>query len=119
MWIYDATKGTLSRGNLIGLGYSGYGTGRNNSAMEGVPDLGPIPRGEWSIVGPPTNTTEHGPYVLRLEPKPGTSPIGRSGFLIHGDSRTNPGCASHGCIVVSRAVREMVWQSGDRDLGVI
>jgi len=119
MWVYDATKGSLSRGNLIGMGYSGFGPGKNNSAMEGVPDVGPIPRGEWTIVGPPTDTTDHGPYVLGLQPKVGTSTLGRSGFLMHGDSRINPGDASHGCIVMSRAIREMVWQSGDRDLGVI
>jgi hypothetical protein len=119
MWTYDVTRGALMRGNFIAFGYSGFGAGKNNTAMEGVANVGPIPRGEWTIVGPPFDSPDHGPYVLRLEPKPGTSTLGRSGFLLHGDSIPHPGQASHGCIVTGHANREEVWGSGDTDLEVI
>lgn len=87
--------------------------------MQAVHDVGPIPQGEWTIVGPPVNTAGHGPYVLLLEPATATNTFGRSGFLMHGDSIESPGCASHGCVILPRAVREQVWNSGDRDLQVV
>lgn len=119
MWTYKVSLGAMCRGNLIGMGYSGSGVGKNNTAMEGVPFIGPIPRGNWTIEGAPFNTTKHGPYVLRLVPKPGTSTLGREGFLIHGDSISAPGTASEGCIVQGLANRKAIWASGDRDLEVI
>jgi hypothetical protein len=87
--------------------------------MEKVHNLGPIPQGEWTIVGPPINTQEHGPYVLKLEPGAKTTTFGRSGFLMHGDSKKSPGSASQGCVILPRTVREQVWKSGDRDLEVV
>jgi hypothetical protein len=87
--------------------------------MEGIPDVGPIPRGDWKIVGEPFDDPEHGPFCLRLEPQPGTSTLGRSGFLIHGDSIEHPGCASKGCIIQSRSIREQIWLSGDYLVSVI
>jgi hypothetical protein len=87
--------------------------------MESVHDVGPIPRGNWTIVGPPVNTAEHGPYVLMLQPDADTDTFGRSGFLMHGDSKESPGSASHGCVIMPRAVREQVWKSGDRDFEVV
>lgn len=44
---------------------------------------------------------------------------GRTAFLIHGDSRTNPGNASEGCIVLPPAVRIRIAQSGDTTLEVV
>jgi hypothetical protein len=87
--------------------------------METVPNVGPIPRGDWAIAGPPVDTQDHGPYVLKLHPAPSTETHGRSGFLMHGDSKAHPGSASHGCVILPRAAREEVWQSGDRDLQVV
>jgi len=101
------------------MGYSGFGPGKNNSAMESVPDVGPIPRGDWQIVGEPFDDPEHGPFCLRLEPTFGTSPLGRDGFLIHGDSIEHPGEASKGCIIQSRAIRQAIWSSGDKFVEVI
>lgn len=120
MWTYIQSVGILSReGAFLAIGYSGSGEGKNNPALQNVHDLGPIPAGEWEICGPPYDTKEHGPYVLRLEPKPGTETFGRVGFLMHGDSIEAPGTASKGCIVQNRFVRTKVWLSGDRDLRVI
>lgn len=119
-WTYSQKAGELHHdGKTIATGYSGAGLGKNNPGMENVPNVGPIPRGEWNVTGPPVDTPNHGPYVLRLEPKPETETFGRDGFLMHGDSREHPGCASQGCIILPRPVREEVWTSGDRDLEVV
>ncbi len=119
-WQYAQKTGELQQdGRHVATGYSGAGAGKNNPAMEKEPNVGPIPRGDWTIVGPPVNTQDHGPYVLKLEPDAATETFGRAGFLLHGDSRQAPGSASHGCIVMPRTVREQVWNSGDRELEVV
>jgi hypothetical protein len=38
---------------------------------------------------------------------------------MHGDSIKARGCASRGCIILPRSVRELVWQSGDTVLEVV
>jgi len=120
MWTYAQQTGALLQdGQPVATGYSGFDDGKNNPAMQAVHDLGPIPQGEWTIVGPPVNTPDHGPFVLHLQPAPATNTFGRSGFLMHGDSIEAPGCASHGCVIMPRTVREQVWNSGDTDLEVV
>jgi hypothetical protein len=119
-WTYAQKTGELQKdGKPLATGYSGTGTGKNNPEMQTVHNVGPIPEGDWKIVGPPVNTVEHGPFVLKLEPAAETQTFGRGGFLVHGDSKESPGCASHGCVILPRAVRELVWNSGDRDLEVV
>jgi hypothetical protein len=119
-WTYAQKTGELQQdGKPIAAGYSGAGEGKNNPAMQNVPDVGPIPQGEWTIAGPPANTADHGPYVLKLNPTAGTETFGRSGFLMHGDSKEHPGLASHGCVILPRPAREQVWISGDRELEVL
>lgn len=120
MWTYEQKTGVLLRdGQQVATGYSGFDLGKNNPDMQAAPNMGPIPQGEWTITGPPANTPDHGPYVLRLLPAPATQTFTRSGFLMHGDSIESPGCASHGCIIMPRPVREQVWTSGDTDLVVV
>jgi len=121
MWIYSQSSGLLTKDGIhVGYGYSGAEPdGKNNPAMEATPNVGPIPQGDWMISGPPQDTKEHGPYVLKLDPKDGTFTFGRSGFIVHGDSLESPGTASKGCIVANRIVRTRIWQSGDADLQVI
>jgi hypothetical protein len=120
MWTYVQSTGDLQQdGTKIATGYSGFDNGKNNPSMQAVPNVGPIPQGDWTIVGPPANTPDHGPFVLRLEPAARTNTFGRSGFLMHGDSIESPGCASHGCVIMPRPVREQVWNSGDTDLEVV
>jgi hypothetical protein len=120
MWTYIQKSGELFEdGRLLGSGYSGFGEGKNNPALQNVQDVGPIPCGDWEIVGPPFNHEALGPYVLILQPKRGTETFGRSEFRMHGDSIAHPGEASHGCIIQGHFVRVKVWLSGDRDLQVI
>ena len=119
-WTYSQKSGELDQnGKKLATGYSGAGNGKNNPEMQNVHNVGPIPEGDWTISGPPVDTKSHGPYVLRLIPEPETETFGRSGFLMHGDSKEHPGTASEGCIIVPKAVREKVWKSGDRELTVI
>lgn len=119
-WTYAQKTGELQQdGRHVANGYSGTGAGKNNPEMEEVHNVGPIPRGEWKITGPPVNTTAHGPFVLRLEAAPETVTFGRDGFLMHGDSKDAPGTASQGCVILPRTVREQVWNSGDSDLKVV
>jgi len=80
--------------------------------------VGPIPRGMWSI-SDPFDSPDHGPMAMRLEPIAGTLTMGRDGFLMHGDSLTHPGQASHGCIIMPRATRELVAAGTDRTLQVV
>ena len=119
-WSYAQKTGELRQdGEPVATGYSGAGAGKNNPDMERVPNVGPIPQGGWTIAGPPTNTADHGPYVLTLKPEADTRTFGRTGFLMHGDSIESPGCASQGCVIMPRAIREHVWKSGDRELEVV
>ena len=119
-WTYAQKSGELQQeGKPVATGYSGAGRGKNNPEIQNVPNVGPIPQGDWTIAGPPVDTADHGPYVLRLNPAGGTETFGRNGFLMHGDSKEHPGCAAHGCVILPRTVREQVWNSGDRELEVI
>jgi hypothetical protein len=96
MWIYQQQTGELRRfGVLVDVGYSGFGPGKNNPALEAQKDIGPIPRGMYSI-GREFDSSREGPMVMRLTPAPDTNTYGRSGFEIHGDAKEHLGCASHG-----------------------
>lgn len=116
MWQYEQISGKLrdSDGNVVGIGYSGGGDGKNNPLMEHVVDVGPIPAGTYTIEGPPINTKAHGPYVLKLTPDANTTAfiksLGRdpATFLMHGDSIPHPGTASEGCVIQDRMTRERV-----------
>lgn len=118
MWTYRQASGCLDHNGLIvATGYSGSGPGKNNPAQQAVHDVGPIPQGKFTI-GDPYDTDSHGPHVMRLTPDPADEMFGRAGFLIHGDSISHPGTASHGCIILPRDVRNRIADSGDRELTV-
>lgn len=115
-WRYHQASGALEHdGESVAHGYSGKGDGKNNPALESVHNVGPIPRGKYLICAP-HDTRDRGPYVLALDPDPENEMHGRSSFLMHGDSKTSPGEASEGCIIMPRSVREQVWESDDREL---
>lgn len=117
-WEYKQATGAISlNGKNIAFGYSGKSGGKNNPSLEGVPNMGPIPRGRYRI-GPGFNHQSKGPTTMALTPI-GHSALGRSGFLIHGDSRKHPGNASEGCIVVPPEIRTLINQSSDRIIEVV
>jgi hypothetical protein len=118
-WTYSQSTGRLRHnGVLVGRGYSGHGLtaagGRDNPAMQNVPNQGPIPQGQWRI-GPAHRDPHKGPVVMRLTPV-GHSTFGRSGFLIHGNNTANN--ASEGCIILGPALRRQIAHSGDNVLTV-
>lgn len=120
MWTYKQETGEiLHNGVHVAFGYSGHAAGKNNPADQNQRGVGPIPQGDWIISGPPMDTDAHGPFVLHLFPKMGTVTFDRSAFLMHGDSVVHPGQASLGCVIMPRAIREQVWNSGDRELHVV
>jgi hypothetical protein len=112
MWKYYQRTGFLFApdGKCVAYGYSGHAEGKNNPSMQDVHNIGPIPRGFYEI-GEPHDTDTHGPYVLRLTPFPENEMFGRAGFLIHGDSKANPGTASQGCIILPADARHRIWGS--------
>lgn len=119
MWIYEQETGRLLHGDeLVGIGYSGKGLGKNNPVVQTEHNVGPIPTGLWEI-GEPFDSEDHGPHAMHLTPLEGTTTYGRYGFLLHGDSITHPGEASEGCIIQSRTTRNTVSSSGDKLLKVI
>jgi len=124
MWTFNISAGSLSKDGIVidrdvyaGAGPQGF----NNPAYEKTADDGPIPEGFYTICGPPYEDTEHGPYILRLEPDTNNVMFGRVGFLLHGkplppaDIRSG----SKGCICADRVTRTRVYQSGDTRLQVI
>jgi hypothetical protein len=122
MWTFRQSDGFLldPSGKVAGQGYSGHGAGIDDPQDQNVPDVGPIPAGNWTI-GAPIDSPSHGPFAMPLTPLPGTNTFGRTYFFIHGDEVANPGLklASLGCIVLPRLQRQAVWNSGDRQLVVI
>jgi len=120
-WVYRQSTGELLRdGVRVASGYSGAPGWVNNPEAQALKDKGPIPRGRW-LIGARFDGDTHGPACLRLVPASGTETFGRTGFLIHGDSRLHAGehVASHGCIVIGRVTRDSIWFSLDHDLEVI
>ena len=123
MFTYSQATGELFQdGKLIGTGYSGRNIpdgpqGRNNPGLESVRDVGPIPRGLYTI-DDPVSVPNHAFPVFALIPH-GQPPYGRTGFLIHGNNVQND--ASRGCIILDFPARTAVEEAlqNDRELEVI
>jgi hypothetical protein len=124
MWIFNITAHSLFKDAMLldNDVYSGaWPNGFNDPTMQNDPDFGPLPEGFYTILGPPFDDAEHGPYILKLEPDKTNVMYGRSGFLMHGkpepprDIRTG----SKGCLCAGPDTRRRVYQSGDIRLQVI
>lgn len=121
MWTYRQATGELidAFGRHVATGYSGFGPGKNAASWQDHPDVGPIPCGSYTIESPiDLGGGPHGPFVLPLVPDAANRMYGRSGFLIHGDSKTHAGSASHGCMIFDRLTRETIATSNDNRLTV-
>lgn len=119
-WVYEVTTGRMydDSGTLVGVGYSGAPGFKNDASQQAVPDKGPLPSGTYTI-NSPVDTEKHGPFVMWLTPDPKNEMFGRSAFGIHGDSVKAPGTASEGCVILSRDVRQAIWDSNDHTLKVV
>lgn len=121
-WVWKQSTGELfRRGSPVvtpfATGYAGLGAGRNNPELQCAKDIGPLPRG-WYTIGPATS--EPAPVTLPLAPDTANDMCGRTGFLIHADNVQRPGWASNGCIVIlDRTKREQIRDSGVNRLEVI
>lgn len=117
MWIFRIKAGELQHdGAFFATAYSGWddgdgvpeqGEGKNDPTKVTERGIGPLPPGRYRIRGAEKHPTA-GNWVMRLDPLEGTNTFGRSGFLIHGDSRSNPGAGSHGCIVTALQARKVI-----------
>jgi hypothetical protein len=119
-WTFDLKAGAILTPTKFPLGpaYSGHGAGVNNPDLEAVHDVGPIPRGSYSI-GEPFTDPEKGPLVMRLTPLPGTNVFGRDGLLIHGDNQLMNQSASLGCVIAAHFIRQAIATSTDKILNVV
>ena len=98
--IFDVSDGGVERCLYECEGHSGRDRGRDNPEFQHVRGVGPIPVGMWRC-----RLRQHERFrrpAFKLDPMPGTLPLGRSGFWIHG------GTVSHGCILLSLPAREAV-----------
>ena len=118
-WEYSQSSGELRHNDVLvySNGYSGSGHAKNQPDKEQLRDMGPIPRGSWSI-GQPYNSNNVGQFAIPLTPY-GHNAHGRTAFRIHGDSRSNPGNASTGCIILPPDIRRRIVASGDTTLHVV
>jgi hypothetical protein len=117
-WQYSQRTGQLTWNNqTVATGYSGQGIGLNNPETQQMRNVGPIPRGQYRIGAAHAHPTK-GPVTMRLDPV-GHNALGRSHFLIHGDSRQHPGTASEGCIVLNAEARRRISTSNDVMLNVV
>lgn len=122
MWTWEISKGRLltPAGSPFAIGYSGAPDGINDPTKIDMPDVGPIPVGQWNV-GDPIDDAETGPFSLPLTPAEGTDTFGRTAFLIHGDSVLLAGLqkASKGCVILGRFAREAIANSSDHVLDVV
>lgn len=130
-WVYHQGSGQLqhvdSGGNVdytANGGYSGYGPGLNNPAMQGVQaqqhgdPAGPIPQGTYDI-GAAHYSPNTGPGTMNLSPQPGTNTFGRDLFRMHGDNAAHNHTASQGCVIEGPSIRDRVNNSSDHVLQVV
>lgn len=97
--------GEATPGKRLARGYSGHPPFVNDPTAQAVVARGPIPVGNYNI-GRAFNHVRLGPCVFYLDPWNDNAMHGRSGFFIHGDNEFGNQTASHGCIILSRAIRE-------------
>lgn len=98
-------------------GYAGSGAGENNPDLQCVQDIGPIPRGWYTLEAAKNKPA---PVTIPLTPDPTNDMCGRNGFLIHADSKLFCGWASDGCIVIAdQATRIAIRDSGIDRLEVV
>ena len=89
----------------------------NNTEMESVGFVGPIPRGKYKI-GQAYDHKRLKAVTMNLDPI-GHDALGRTYFRIHGDNAKGDMSGSEGCIVLAKDVRIKIDESDCRILNVI
>lgn len=103
---------------LIATGWAGQLEGINNPDLQHVANIGPLPRGFYTI-GPAYSHPVLGPLTMNLTPDPETEMYGRSQMRCHGASMSHPNLSSHGCLILPRYARQHIIDIGDRRLQVV
>ena len=124
-WEYSQGTGTLRHnGQKFANGYAGHGEGVNKPNMQNIPNIGPLPRGIYTIqpqADNPISITKILPGSMRLMPNKNNSMFNRNGFLIHGPHKNDNYNSSNGCIILGRDVRDSIGDfvdGGDNQLRV-
>lgn len=115
-WLYHQSTGELFyldgvRTQPFDTGYSGYGSCKNRPELQGVKQLGPIPRGKYAIGALTEIAGGRVKNAVPLTPDPANDMMGRDGFFVHGDSTVKPGEASEGCIICKLETRQRMAAS--------
>jgi RHS repeat-associated protein len=122
-WVYSQSTGRLSyvdadgNSTYVGSGYSGYGPGLNNPAMQNVQNIGPLPQGDYTIGPQQDNGSLR--QSMRLTPNPSNQMFNRWGFLIHGPHDHDNHDSSNGCPVLNKSIRDKIASSGDSCFKVV
>lgn len=99
---YRQSTGEILYGaNLLGVGHAGNGTGLNNPAAQDQHNVGPLPRGRYTIE-PEASSSRLGIIAMRLTPNLENEMFDRSGFFIHAPD------FSEGCIVQQETTRCLI-----------
>lgn len=111
VWTYRQSIGEMFHdGELVGQGYSGVLTNKNNPDRQQVKGMGPLPRGTYRIGA---TTLSKGPMTIELHQISGDS-FGRNLFRIHGERINKPaGFASAGCIILAPSIRRLIKDSSE------
>jgi RHS repeat-associated protein len=133
-WFYEQSSGNLyhleerammrdyGQKTLVGTGYAGHGEGVNSPSMQNIEQVGPIPRGNYTIGPMEDYEKKDGSGTLfnamELTPDPSNQMFKRSAFLMHGDDGSGTQNGSHGCPVLNPTIRSEVNNSGDDNLTV-
>ena len=124
-WTYSQSTGQLTDpdGNFVINGYAGGNCGKNpegvnNPQCESFPNIGPLPRGLYTL-GIPEDNPHLGPFAIPLVPDSSNIMYARGGFFIHGDTSAMNHSASEGCIILPRQFREQMYNSQDHSLQVV
>ena len=126
MLTYSQSSGVLTLNGLqLAHGWAGNHDGKNNPDLQTMRGVGPLPRGLYTLDGWEAQHDHLGPMVCHLTPDKSNNMRAsdgedRNGFYIHGPSTgANYGQESMGCIVLLRADRVSVKNSGETRLEVV
>lgn len=128
MWTYKQSTGEMTKpdGTRYGFGFAGHSEGLNNPAKQNQAMVGPLPQGDYTMVGFRENDSHTGMCTIVLASDPKNNTFGRSAFRIHGSRNLlSSGLdaflhSSDGCIILGDCVlRRGIWASADKLLRVI
>ena len=123
-WIYEQSTGKFynPKGECVSTGYAGGNEGKNpegknNPAMDGVKQIGPLPAGKYTH-GEAIDHSHLGAFAIPLIPDPLNDMKGRGDFFLHGDTVPS-GNASEGCIIQPPQIRHDYYESDDGVIEVV